>query len=251
VRARCWCASHLPIRINSSGRRSKAGFRSEMRLLCLHGHRTSGSILREQMVEASAALEAALGPALDLRFPNAPHPARGPAQQVVQATWPNTPYFEWWDKGEDGSYSGADETLEFIRDYEQMHGPFDGVVGFSQGGALAALLCSQVGSPAAVLPSLRLGLIMSGFVPADPVLKARVQAAAPIRVPTLLVYSSAWDFERQGAEQLGRLWATGAVTTSEHGGGHAVPRSKYAGGAAALEAMRLLAARASSFDGSS
>ena len=92
-----------------------------MRILCLHGWRTSGSILREQMSDISAVLEAGIGPALCLHFPDAPHTASGPPQDVVQATWPGVPYFEWWDKVEDGSYSGADATLAFLCDIDRTH----------------------------------------------------------------------------------------------------------------------------------
>eukprot|EP01043_Picozoa_sp_COSAG02_P001745 COSAG02_NODE_37_length_48203_cov_57.745708_29_plen_191_part_00 len=187
-----------------------------------------------------------MGPALDLRFPDAPHPASGPAQDAVQNAWPGGPYYEWWDKGADGKYAGAETTLDYIRDYEQMHGPFEGVVGFSQGGALASLLCSQASAAAAApLPSLRFALVMSGFCPADPLLKSQMTAAAPLRLPATLLYGKGWDFERQGTEQLAQLWAAGAAKVVEHGGGHVVPRTKHAGGAAALEAVRLLAAQAS------
>ena len=216
-----------------------------MRILCLHGHRTSGAILREQMLEVSSQLEAGFGPSLDLRFPDAPHPASGPAQDAVQSAWPGRPYYEWWDKGEDGRYAGVDATLAYVRDYEQMHGPFEGVVGFSQGGALAALLCSQASAATAPLPSLRFALVMSGFCPTDPLLKAQMAAATPLRIPAILVYGTGWDFERQGTEQLAKLWVPGAVKIVEHGGGHVVPRAKHLGGPAALEVVRRLAAQAS------
>jgi hypothetical protein len=69
------------------------------------------------MLEVSQSLEAGIGPALDLHFLDAPHAASGPAMDVVQANWPNMPYFEWWDKAEDGTYAGADETLAYLRAY--------------------------------------------------------------------------------------------------------------------------------------
>lgn len=212
------------------------------RILCI----LTAAQTHRLLEQVSSALEAALGPALDLRFPDAPHPASGPAQDAVQTAWPGVPYFEWWDKGADGKYAGVETTLDYIRDYEQMHGPFEGVVGFSQGGALAALLSSQTSAAAApALPSLRFALVMSGFCPADPLLKAQMTAAAPFRVPATLIFGKGWDFERQGTEQLAQLWASGAAKVIEHGGGHVVPRTKHPGGAAALEAVRLLAAQAS------
>ena len=38
--------------------------------------------------------------------------------------------------GRAGSYRGKEHTFTFLREYAAAHGPFDGVVGFSQGGAL-------------------------------------------------------------------------------------------------------------------
>ena len=40
----------------------------------------------------------------------------------------------WWRASEDGSvYDGVDATLEYVISYMQENGPFDGVLGFSQG----------------------------------------------------------------------------------------------------------------------
>lgn len=195
-----------------------------MRILCLHGWRTSGAILRDQMLEVSQALEAGIGPALDLHFVDAPHAASGPAQDVVAANWPGVPYFEWWDKTEDGAYAGADETLAYLREYDQRNGPFEGVVGFSQGAALASLLCSGSGAPSPTLPELRFAVIMSGFCPADKTIKAAMAAAEPLRVPAVVTHGKK-DFNKKGSELLAAMWAPGLATLVEHGAGHVVPLS--------------------------
>jgi len=50
-----------------------------------------------------------------------------------------------------------------------MHGPFQGVVGFSQGACLAGILCAQrVREPeTAAMPDLTFGLLFAGFLPRD------------------------------------------------------------------------------------
>ena len=65
---------------------------------------------------------------------------------------------------------------------------------------------------------------MSGFCPTDPSLKAQMAAATPLRIPAILLYNTGWDFERQGTEQLAKLWVPGAAKVVEHGGGHVATR---------------------------
>ena len=38
-------------------------------------------------------------------------------------------------------YDDLDRTLSLLREHEMAHGPFDGVLGFSQGGCVAHLVC--------------------------------------------------------------------------------------------------------------
>ena len=124
--------------------------------------------------------------------------------------------------------------------YDQSNGPFEGVVGFSQGASLATLICS--GAPSATLPELRFAVIMSGFCPADKALKAAVAAAAPLKIPAVVTHGKR-DFNKQGSEQLAGMWAPGLATLVEHGAGHVVPLSVHAGGKEVLEAVRMAAAQ--------
>ena len=81
-----------------------------MRVLCLHGWRTSGQILRQQMEDISVALSSVIGGALDMHYLDAPHTASGPPSPDVAAVWPDEPYFEWWD-AVDGSYVGKEKSF--------------------------------------------------------------------------------------------------------------------------------------------
>ena len=55
-----------------------------------------------------------------------------------------------------------EETFERIDQCAKRDGPFDGILGFSQGASLAALLCRRRSA------SFRFAILVSGFVPQDP-----------------------------------------------------------------------------------
>lgn len=80
----------------------------------------------------------------DITFVNAPNPASGPIPKDVAPFFPG-PYFEWWNAERDPThniwyYENSDVTLSFLNDFIKLHGPFDGLMGFSQGAGTAALL---------------------------------------------------------------------------------------------------------------
>src|SRR5580693_933735 len=100
-----------------------------MRVLGLHGYHGSGSLLRRQLAplagaaERGAAEQGAGG--IEWVCVDAPSLARGD--------------FGWWHL----NFRGWEQTLDWVTDYLARHGPFDGVLGFSQGAALTSLLVGR------------------------------------------------------------------------------------------------------------
>jgi pimeloyl-ACP methyl ester carboxylesterase len=125
--------------------------RRKLRLLCLHSFRTSGEILREQV--RLAGWEETLGDLVEFHVMDAPHPASGPVPPDVLAFFPDVPYREWWNATEradpDGSgrktmtYVGLEESLARVKREFDERGPFDGVLGFSQGATLTTILAAK------------------------------------------------------------------------------------------------------------
>ncbi|CAK8569049.1 unnamed protein product [Lathyrus sativus] len=100
------------------------------RILCLHGFRTSGQILKKLV---SRWPETVLQK-LDLVFIDGQFPAQGKSD--VEGIF-DPPYYEWFQANEDFSeYRNFEECLTYIEDFMLENGPFDGVLGFSQGVAL-------------------------------------------------------------------------------------------------------------------
>lgn len=113
------------------------------------------------------------------------------------------------------SYVGWEEPLDNLRSLTREQGPFMGLLAFSQGGVLAAVLLSEMRS------QMRFGIFVSCFCPLDPAVRALIQADEhePIDVPTLHVIGNADPFVKEERSiQLAKLFKNPVVVT--HDGGH-------------------------------
>lgn len=118
---------------------------SPRKILCIHGWRTSGKILHRQTAAFRHHTE------IECEFITAPFPALGPPDSGIAQYYPNEEYFEWFykHKSKDSTgtelvtYEGVDKGLEYVKDYIKRNGPFHGVLGFSQGAAIATLLAKM------------------------------------------------------------------------------------------------------------
>lgn len=113
----------------------------------------------------------------------------------------NTPLAAWMiptrsTNGDLVELEGFSETMDFLVKYLSDNGPFDGILGFSQGAGLSVLLMSILSHnpwreryhiPDHVQP-FRLGVILSGFMLYTPNY-AEFYQQGKINTPTLHVYS--------------------------------------------------------------
>ncbi|KAB0398727.1 hypothetical protein E2I00_015851 [Balaenoptera physalus] len=116
---------------------------------------------------------------------------------------------------------GLEEALGTVAQALSKLGPFDGILGFSQGAALAALVCAlgQAGDPRFPLP--RFIILVSGFCPRGLGLEEAI-LQGPLSLPSLHVFG---DTDRvipsQESMQLCSRFA-GAIALT-HSGGHFIP----------------------------
>ncbi|XP_026546073.1 esterase OVCA2 [Notechis scutatus] len=180
----------------------------ELRLLCLHGYGQNAERFRAR----TGALRKALRGRAQLLYLDAPHrlpPAEGEPEREGGAG-PRG----WWPESEAGPEPG--EALRAVAAALAALGPVDGLLGFSQGAALAGLLCALRERGDGRFP-FRFALLVAGF----PVAEAAA-AAGPLRVPSLHVYGEA-DRVIPAAESraLAERFAQPALLA--HAGGHFVP----------------------------
>ncbi|XP_017254171.1 uncharacterized protein LOC135146698 [Daucus carota subsp. sativus] len=128
------------------------------KFLCLHGFRTSGHILKTQLHKwPEFVLEK-----LDLVFPDAPYPGAG--KSGVEGIF-DPPYYEWYQASKEFTeYTNFNECLEYIQEFMIKHGPFDGLLGFSQGAILSAALpgLQAKGLALTKVPKIKFLIIISG-----------------------------------------------------------------------------------------
>ena len=119
--------------------------RRRPRILCLHGYRSSAQVMELQL----RPYKEALGGVAELVFIDAPQLSTGPQDPSIPD---EVQTFEWY--GERGSsfeegwkreQQAADSTLDEVLRSIAARGPFDGVIGFSQGGAVASSVDARWG----------------------------------------------------------------------------------------------------------
>lgn len=75
----------------------------------------------------------------------------------------------WWShKSNPCRYEHFDEALAYVVNYIKENGPYDGIIGFSQGAAMAAIVANSIGE---LLPShgnFKVAVIISGFAFVEP-----------------------------------------------------------------------------------
>lgn len=135
-----------------------------MRILALHGWRTNKDILAFQLGGLSKAFketsdkDAEGSDAIEIVCINAPKDASGPPYpEVSNAFGDDQPYYEWWDaeKHADGTrvMHGMEDSAGFVIDYIMQNGPFDALLGFSQGGAMVSYLQARVENDPSIIPT--------------------------------------------------------------------------------------------------
>ncbi|KAB1214528.1 hypothetical protein CJ030_MR5G013429 [Morella rubra] len=191
------------------------------RILCFHGFRTSGEILKKLI----GRLPEAVLEKLDFDFLDAPFPAGGKSD--VEGIY-DPPYYEWWQANEDFTvYKNFDECLEYVEDYMIKHGPFDGVLGFSMGATLAAAMPGMQAEGVAFtkVPKLKFLIILSGAKLGGSKFGAPKLAAnafsSPIACPSLHFIGET-DFMKP--EGIALLESFVDPVVIHHSKGHTVPR---------------------------
>uniref|UniRef100_A0ACD5V5S6 Uncharacterized protein n=1 Tax=Avena sativa TaxID=4498 RepID=A0ACD5V5S6_AVESA len=188
------------------------------RFLCLHGFRTSGEIMRRQVSER---WPADVTSRLDLAFPDAPFPAAGesPVRDVF-----DPPYYEWCQfVGEDFvRCSNFGECAANIEELMVREGPFDGLLGFSQGALLSAALVGlqEQGLALNRVPTVNYLIVISGGKIQSPALAAKAYANK-IKCPSLHFIGDN-DFAKTDGEELADSFVDPLVI--RHPAGHTVPR---------------------------
>ncbi|KAM3704620.1 hypothetical protein ACJW31_03G019200 [Castanea mollissima] len=231
----------------------------KLRILCLHGFRQNASSFKGR----TASLAKKLKNIVELVFVDAPHElpfiyqpciteshgecassslqqSHPPSQNCRKKfAWLVAPDFnvsgevDW--KIANGSFDplqylqqtdGFDVSLAYLKSVFSQKGPFDGILGFSQGAAMAALVSAQQERLKSEM-DFRFVILCSGFG-----IKLAEFECQAINCPSLHIFGSDHGKDRQIANQASRdlasLFDDGCSVIIEHDSGHIIPtRSPY------------------------
>ncbi|KAL3688142.1 hypothetical protein R1sor_014451 [Riccia sorocarpa] len=201
----------------------------KLRVLALHGFRTSGAILQKQLSRWSPSVHELV----ELTFLDGLFPATG--ESDVKAIFEG-PYFEWMQHNGDWSeYYNYEQSLAYIVDYMEKKGPFVGILGFCQGAILGGcLLACQIkkrvvgGKSPADLPPIRfyISLRASAALRRGTYLNDKgikdVYSGDPMDVPTLHFIGANDEFNMPSVEYL-QFWKY--PTELHHRSGHRIEKT--------------------------
>ncbi|KZO93845.1 hypothetical protein CALVIDRAFT_566077 [Calocera viscosa TUFC12733] len=205
-----------------------------LRVLALHGYGQNAHVFRTQIAPTCRAC----ADEVEFVFLDGPvvlHPPDQPrgfslVDEEGFALPPRTPVLDreetprgWSTFNEDRTrYYGVDEAFEYLKPVMERE-RFDGVIGFSQGAALASYLCAYLEDPSAhplfeprFHPPFKFAILCSGFLPVDPPLPHVLQT------PTLHILGR-HDTHIGIAESLLLAAACEGARVEVHVGGHFVP----------------------------
>ncbi|ETO33372.1 hypothetical protein RFI_03736 [Reticulomyxa filosa] len=122
----------------------------KLQILCLHGFKQHGQNFKHRC----NSLQKVLRNYADLHFIDAPHKLPTLTEKDTtgnESEVKNDNYLTWWNTVEEKNatdkihkirYDGLSESIRLIAEVNEKNGPFDGILGFSQGGVLLAILCA-------------------------------------------------------------------------------------------------------------
>jgi predicted esterase len=188
-------------------------------LLALHGYTLNGLSFRPHVEELLGPLAAEL----TVDAPTSPHLC---SEEAVNRFYASTglvrgdgPGATWWHASDDGRvYEGWETTLAALRPHFDAQRPI-GVIGFSQGAMLAALLAALAGR--GELLGLGFVVLVAGAIPRATAL--RPLFADPIRVPSLHVWGERDALCQTSAPALARAFSPEMSAECVWPGPHAFP----------------------------
>ena len=136
----------------------------KLKVLCIHGYRQNEKLFREK----SGGLRKLLKKQVDFVFLSAPHEI---PDHINLARAEDDRVRGWWFSRPEKSYNAMDrtdiitgyqESLDMITDKFCKDGPFDGILGFSQGASFASLLCVLKTHPDIAI-SFKFAIMIAGF----------------------------------------------------------------------------------------
>mmetsp|Transcript_2147 Transcript_2147/g.3779 ORF Transcript_2147/g.3779 Transcript_2147/m.3779 type:complete len:237 (+) Transcript_2147:157-867(+) len=218
-----------------------------MRILCLHGYLQTAEVFRKRTGALRRALEKS-------------NKSKTPSQDPIQLLYLDAPLLvpdpnhsdddknnnnntastrlytpggrSWWfahgeQNGNSLEYQYWNETLTYIRSFCELNQPIHGILGFSQGATVAALILA-LKHEYFEFSQIQCGIMISGFPPRDPALhQILFHSSNPIQIQSLHVIGERdqWVVPERSHALLS-AWNSNYVHLYSHDKAHLVPSNR-------------------------
>lgn len=201
--------------------------KKKLKILCLHGYRQNAQSFRERT--GAFRKIPIVKKHTDLVFISAPNRVPPLPSEDGAADTSNEEQQGWWFSRDDDTYMAQDytacckgysESLQLIKKAMQEQGPFDGVLSFSQGAALATLLCGLREQNPDRDFKFNFVILVAGFRSRQSSHDALYKV--PFNIPSLHVYGDTDRvIQKEMSEDLLQYYVD--PVTLQHEGGHFIP----------------------------
>lgn len=190
----------------------------KLRVLCLHGYVQNADVFRRR----SAVLRKDLKDIAEMTYIDGPTVIPPDRLEFELTDEQKQSALAWWLMDADGiHYEHYTRFEDHIRNIWSKEGPFDVILGFSQG-ALAAALAGQL-----VQPPPRFTVLFSGFLPKSETHAEVFRSGKEALIPSLqfLGDTDQWVAPQRSLD-LAALYPQDKVCVQHHKGGHFIPTDK-------------------------
>ncbi|KAK6029793.1 serine hydrolase, partial [Ostertagia ostertagi] len=196
--------------------------RNRLRILCLHGYRQNDVLFREK----TGSLRKQFKKYADFEFISAPLVPNVEAEERGDVR-------SWWFSRENDQFSsrdvcsiatGFEKSVSVVGEYVRANGPFDGILGFSQGASMAHLLLAMEKNGEIKL-GFRFAILFAGFLSLSSV--HNCYTCQTLDIPSLHIYGSSDQIVIAATSEELKSMFTSSIAIV-HDGGHFIPSmSKY------------------------
>eukprot|EP01114_Cavostelium_apophysatum_P014423 TRINITY_DN3742_c0_g2_i1.p1 TRINITY_DN3742_c0_g2~~TRINITY_DN3742_c0_g2_i1.p1 ORF type:complete len:255 (+),score=40.80 TRINITY_DN3742_c0_g2_i1:150-914(+) len=226
-----------PVAKTTGNARNGSPAKKKLRILMIHGYCQNSNIFEKK----SGGFRKLLKSEVDFDFISAPHPVdffnETEAKKEADPDSSEEVY-AWWTTDETWlttkKYIGVEESIDKVAQHFEEKGPFDGIIGFSQGAVFASILCAvqaaiQSSDPNVVLKEewkniqFRFAIMVSGFAPTGLPYRNLLETYRDKLCPSMFTYGV-------GDPRVLPEWTKGMIklfpessVVVEHKGGHYIP----------------------------
>lgn len=201
----------------------------KLKILALHGYRQSGPVFKSK----TGSFRKMVQKYADITYITGPHKVVNEVGILEDSESVETDQYSWWFNRNDitfkgdrvgGPAIGFGKSLKLIQETYEELGPFDGILGFSQGACFAGLIL-QLQHRSFLKTDFKFGIMVAGFCSGS-LPHHGYYSDSILSIPSMHIYGSSDEIIPQKmSEKLSNYFVRDRRIDILHSGGHFFPAS--------------------------